>query len=253
MSLTVFLCHASDDKAAVRELYHKLEDSGFEPWLDEENLFPGQDWRREISNAVRDTDVVLVCLSENSVNKAGYVQKEIKIALDVADEQPEGTIFIIPVKLEDCEVPDRLSAWHWVNLQDSRGFERLSAALIRRSIELGMDLTANTDDQTEEPLYDETETLEGDTHMWFPCELQEGDKINIDLKSSEPVDVFIMDNGDYEKWDKTGEVDTLFKDYLDRDQLHTFFTAPETDTYLVVVRNNANDETEIQLKICYVD
>jgi TIR domain len=39
-----FLCHASDDKAHVREVYHRLRTGeGFEPWLDEEDLLPGQE------------------------------------------------------------------------------------------------------------------------------------------------------------------------------------------------------------------
>jgi len=33
-------------------------------------------------------DVLIGCLSRGSINKAGYVQKEIKLAPDVADEQP---------------------------------------------------------------------------------------------------------------------------------------------------------------------
>ena len=48
--------------------------------------------------------------------KSQYIQKEIKFALDVADEQPEGTIFLIPTKLEECDVPERLSQWQWGNL-----------------------------------------------------------------------------------------------------------------------------------------
>jgi hypothetical protein len=42
---------------------------------------------------------------ELPVTKTGFVQKEIKIAPDAADEQPEGRIYIIPVRLEDCDVP----------------------------------------------------------------------------------------------------------------------------------------------------
>ncbi|MGH9765661.1 MAG: toll/interleukin-1 receptor domain-containing protein, partial [Blastocatellia bacterium] len=93
--LRVFLCHAVGDKPAVRELYRKLSASGYQPWLDEEDLLPGQDWEREISIAVKTSDVVLVCLSRASITKQGFVQKEIKFALDVADRQPEGTIFVI--------------------------------------------------------------------------------------------------------------------------------------------------------------
>jgi len=255
MSLSVFLCHASDDKPLVRELYERLQSEGFDPWLDEENLFPGQDWKYEIARAVRDTNVVLVCLSENAVSKAGYVQREIKVALDVADEQPEGAIFIIPLKLEECDVPDRLSTWHWVSLEDTRGYERLVAALVRRAVDLGLDIenTATDVETVRESLYDEEETLEGDTHMTFPCELEKGDKINIDLKSDGSVDVLIMDEGDYKEWDEKGEVNTLFREFLDRDQLHAFFTAPDTDTYLIVVRNNSNDDVEMELTISYAD
>lgn len=250
MSLNVFLCHASDDKPAVRELYQKLQHDGFEPWLDEEDLLPGQDWKNEISKAVRNSDAVLVCLSEDSIAKTGYVQKEIRVALDVADEQPEGAIFIIPVKLEDCDMPDRLSAWHWVNLDDAGGYERLVAALMRRSIELGIDVSTD-DGNLSDSLYEEKETLDADTHMSFPCELEAGSKINIDLRSDQSVDVLIMDEDDYEQWDEQGEVDTLYKEFLGRDQLHAFFTAENSDTYLVIVRNNSNDKVEIDFKICY--
>jgi hypothetical protein len=255
MPLSIFLCHASSDKPAVRELYEKLQRDGFDPWLDEENLFPGQDWDYEISRAVRDSDVVLVCLSEDSVSKTGYVQKEIKFALDVADEQPQGAIFIIPVKLEECEVPDRLSRWHWVSLGEAKGYERLVAALNRRADDLGMD-TTNTISEAQNiraSLYDEEETLEGDTHIIFPCELEKGKKINIDLKSDERVDVLIMDQGDYQEWNEKGEVNLLYKEYSDTNQLHTFFTAPDSDTYLVVVRNNSDDVVEIELKISYAN
>jgi hypothetical protein len=255
MPLSVFLCHASGDKPAVRELYEALQSDGFDPWLDEENLLPGQDWNYEIMRAVRASDVVVVCLSEGSVSKAGYVQKEIKFALDVADEQPEGSIFIIPAKLEECDVPDRLSHWHWVDLEDANGYARLVAALNRRAEDLGIETTdAIGDDQdVRDSLYDDSDTLEGDSHLRFPCELEEGEKINIDLRSDEPVDVLVMDESDYKKWNEKGEVNTLYKEYSDRDQLHAFFTAPASDTYLVIVCNNSRDEVEVELKISYAD
>ncbi|MGB8647227.1 MAG: toll/interleukin-1 receptor domain-containing protein [Anaerolineae bacterium] len=131
--LRVFLCHSHADKEAVRNLYKRLRAKNLEPWLDEEDLVPGQDWQLEIPKAVRASDIVLVCLSPNAINTAGYVHKEIKFALDVADEQPEGTIFIIPVKLEECEIPERLSRWHAVNLYEPQGFDRLMKALKARA------------------------------------------------------------------------------------------------------------------------
>ncbi len=127
--LKVFLCHGSEDKPAVRQLYYRLLAIGIEPWLDEENLLPGQDWKYEIAKAVRASDVVIVCLSSSSVNKTGFVQREIKHALDVADEKPEAAIFLIPAKLEECVIPDRLSGKQWVNLFQEQGFDRLIKSL----------------------------------------------------------------------------------------------------------------------------
>jgi cold shock CspA family protein len=128
-SLRVFLCHSSNDKPLVRKLYQRLKSDNFDPWLDEEKLLPGQDWKQEIPKAVHKADVVIVCLSRGSITKTGYVQKEITYALDVAEEQPEGTIFLIPLKLEECEVPERLSRWHWVNYYERNGYKRLLEAL----------------------------------------------------------------------------------------------------------------------------
>ena len=136
-ALRVFLCHSSADKPAVRELHQRLCADGIDAWLDEENLLPGQDWQREIPRAVRQSDAVIVCLSRGSINRAGYIQKEIKFALDVADEQPEDTIFLIPLKLEDCEMPERLSRWQWVNHFDPNGYARLMKALRARAGSLG--------------------------------------------------------------------------------------------------------------------
>ena len=131
--LRVFLCHSSNDKPLVRKLYQQLTSDNFDPWLDEEKLLAGQDWRQEISKAVRRADVVIVCLSRGSIGKTGFVQKEIKDALDIADEQPEGTIFLIPLKLEECEVPERVSRWQWVNYFDENGYKKLINALHARA------------------------------------------------------------------------------------------------------------------------
>ena len=56
-----------------------------------------------------------MCVSNRSVSKEGYVQKEIRNVLDIALEKPEETIFIIPLRLDDCELPHRLRAWHYVD------------------------------------------------------------------------------------------------------------------------------------------
>jgi len=133
--------NASEDRDRIRKLYTQLRDDGFLPWLDTENLLPGETWDQAINAAIKKSDVVLVCLSSQSVLKTGYVQKEIARALDAAEERPEGTIYIVPVLLEQCPIPDRVKKWQAVDLSDGTGYARLLLALKRRAEQLGYDVT----------------------------------------------------------------------------------------------------------------
>ncbi|HSG42728.1 MAG TPA: TIR domain-containing protein [Anaerolineales bacterium] len=125
--LKVFLCHAHSDKDAVKALYTRLTKDGVDAWLDKEKLLPGQDWELEIRKAVREVDVV-VCLSKQ-FNQAGFRQKEVRFALDTAMEQLEGDIFIIPARLDECDVPERLQRYHWVDLFDVNEYENLMQSI----------------------------------------------------------------------------------------------------------------------------
>lgn len=58
---------------------------------------------------------MIVCLSKSSVNKEGYIQKELKKALDISDQKPEGMIFIIPLRLQSVELPHRLHSWQYTD------------------------------------------------------------------------------------------------------------------------------------------
>jgi formylglycine-generating enzyme required for sulfatase activity len=128
--LRVFLCHASQDKPAVRELYRRLKaENWIDPWLDEEKLLPGQDWDLEIYKAIREADAIIVCLSKESVAKEGYVQKEFKRALNLVEEKPEGTIYVIPLRLNDCQPPVKFQQWQWVDYFSAGAQEKLLKAL----------------------------------------------------------------------------------------------------------------------------
>jgi hypothetical protein len=134
--LKVFLCHASADKPKARELYRYLRRRGIKPWFDEVDLVGGQDWQVEIPKALSTSDAIIICLTKNSVDKEGYIQKEIKFALDKALGMPEGRIFLIPVRFEECDVPFSLSRYQWVDLFDEAGYARMMRALKFRAAQL---------------------------------------------------------------------------------------------------------------------
>lgn len=138
--LRVFLCHSSHDKPTVRTLYNRLKACNVDPWFDEEILLPGQDFHLEIQRAVRTSDAVIICLSRGFLVKEGYGQKEIKLALDTALEKPQGTIYLIPLRLEACELPEYLGHLQAVNYFEENGFEKLITALRERKKSLGVEI-----------------------------------------------------------------------------------------------------------------
>ena len=142
-SLKVFLCHSKGDRLPVYNLYQRLVADGIEAWIDEENLLPGQNWREEIPKAVRATDVIILNLSHGSITKPGYIQSEIKLALDTYKEKPPGAIFLIPLKLEEIskeEIPANLHDLQWLNyFEDTeRGYEKLMRSLKHDAAQLGI-------------------------------------------------------------------------------------------------------------------
>ncbi len=112
--LKVFLSYASQDLSVVQELSRRLAAEGWiDPWVDKKKLLPGQDWRTKIEEAVETSDVVIICISNNSVTKEGFVQRELRYAREIAFEKPDETIFLIPLRLDDCIVPRGLRFYQW--------------------------------------------------------------------------------------------------------------------------------------------
>lgn len=130
-SLKTFLCHSHSDRVAVHALWSRLKKDGVDVWLDRENLQPGQDWEREIRKAILKSHIIIVCLSRGFNKQKGFRHEELKIALQKADVILDDKIFIIPVRLEECNMPDSLCHLHRVDLFERGGYEKLLHALWR--------------------------------------------------------------------------------------------------------------------------
>ena len=124
----VFLIHAHDDRAVVHKLHQRLRRDGIGAWLDVENLQPGQDWQSEIRKAILKCDAVVVCLSRTFNEQHGYRHEELKLALEksslLVDE-----VFIIPARLEECDMPESLRHLHRVDLFKRGGYKKLKHSL----------------------------------------------------------------------------------------------------------------------------
>ncbi len=140
----IFLAHAREDKELVRQLYRKLKQEGYSPWLDEEDLLPGQLWRKEIPKVIKNSDFFIACLSKQSVAKTGYVQKEFRLALNYCAERPQDNIYLIPLKFNDCEIPNlrqeeygiALRDYQWLDYYKSDGFSKLVKAIEHQRVKV---------------------------------------------------------------------------------------------------------------------
>jgi len=128
----VFISYAREDVATAERLYNDLKRLGADPWMDTEDLVAGESWKSTIESAIKESSHFLVLISEHSVTKRGYVQKEVVQALQVLDEVPPNQIYVVPVRLDESKPTHaRLNELHWVDLflRYDEGLERIASSL----------------------------------------------------------------------------------------------------------------------------
>jgi len=105
----VFIAYVEEDLSFARKLYRAFEENGFRPWLDKKKLMPGQNWPRAIETAIQTSDFFVACFSRRATSKRGSFHSELRYALFCAAKVPLDEIFFIPLRLDDCVVPNRIS------------------------------------------------------------------------------------------------------------------------------------------------
>lgn len=125
----IFISYAKEDSKNALKLYDDLDNQeSIKPWIDEKSILGGQKWEIAITKAIRASRFFIALLSSNSVNKTGYVQKELKEALDILEQYPEPGVCIIPARLDDCKVSDtKLQKIQYIDLFPNwdEGFGRI--------------------------------------------------------------------------------------------------------------------------------
>lgn len=121
----LFFSYVKEDLDRVRKIYTIMISAGFEPWLDVENLVPGQSREREINEAIKAADYILVFLSKMSVAKKGLPAKEIKMAMEAMSQLSPSKPLVIPVRLEQTAVPEILQSLQPVDIFNHGGMDLL--------------------------------------------------------------------------------------------------------------------------------
>jgi hypothetical protein len=114
--------------------------------MDCRRLKAGQNWDFEIRTALDNAAIIVIFISRNSIDRRGYVQREIKLALDKFEEKLIGDIYIIPVLLDsDCRIPDQLKQIHCVKAWEGNAFSEIEEAINHQLCAIGAEVQAEKD------------------------------------------------------------------------------------------------------------
>lgn len=105
----VFLSYARDDSEHVDRLQPILEAAGIRVWRDTADMWPGQDWQATVRRAItNDALVFLACFSTKSARRTrSYQRVELLLAIDELRRRDPESSWLIPVRFDACEIPDR--------------------------------------------------------------------------------------------------------------------------------------------------
>lgn len=139
----VFISYASLDRGRVDPFADSLEQAGVDVWMDYRRLKAGQNWNTEIRRALGKAAVIVIFMSENSVDRRGYAQREIKIAIEQAEEKLVSDIYIIPILLDDLpEYPEAVKHLHMIRASSADAGGQLLDALNHQLEKLGAHVQA---------------------------------------------------------------------------------------------------------------
>lgn len=103
-----FISYVREDSTEVATLQRALEDAGIPVWRDKSSLWPGENWRVKIRDAItHDALVFIACFSASSVaRQKTYQYEELLLAIDQLRMRRPDDPWLVPVRFDDCEVPD---------------------------------------------------------------------------------------------------------------------------------------------------
>ncbi|MFZ0398347.1 MAG: toll/interleukin-1 receptor domain-containing protein, partial [Methyloceanibacter sp.] len=104
----IVLSYAPEDIIRVERFYRAFHEAGLEPWMDSMDRPPGALWERALSVAVRRCDLLIIFLSERSVDKNGLLRKELIQALCDWEKKEADDVYVVLARLEVCKVPEQL-------------------------------------------------------------------------------------------------------------------------------------------------
>ncbi|MBD3305911.1 TIR domain-containing protein, partial [candidate division KSB3 bacterium] len=119
---SAFLCHSSDDKEFVEQLYHRLARDGVECFFDEKSVKWGQNWVLTLGEGLDTCEHIVLVLSQ-AFCRSKWTQLEWS---SILAEEAGTTKSLLALKLEECEtlLPRFLKPLQHIDVSTPELFER---------------------------------------------------------------------------------------------------------------------------------
>jgi len=132
--MKIFINYLEKDYESAIRFYHELKNSGFNPWIDKYDILPGQDIDYYTKTAIDHSSRIFTILLSNNSDLSGRKKfnRNLNWAIDKAQEFTGDEIFIIPIRLEDCQMPEQIKHLHPVDFfrKWEDGFDKLKKSLV---------------------------------------------------------------------------------------------------------------------------
>ncbi|MCS3870118.1 hypothetical protein J3D55_003034 [Chryseobacterium ginsenosidimutans] len=112
----IYLSYQHKDLDLITRIGNDLKERGHQILMDQSIMQVGNDWRKELMKELKNSDGLLVLITENSLDSR-YVISEIGTTRAYIDEN-ENKKFLIPVIYGDFEVPDFIKDLFCIKLTD---------------------------------------------------------------------------------------------------------------------------------------
>lgn len=154
--LKIFLGYPSEYEETALEIYKFLKATGDEIWFDKVSLVAGTDWDQERDQGQREAELVVHLCSNAILARAGVVNREIRQTLRLVEDQPLGSLYVIPIRLEPIKMPLELTRFQYFDFGDDWK-DRLSEGVEKRRAQL----TGNVKEALQPPQIIEEKPLPG--------------------------------------------------------------------------------------------
>jgi hypothetical protein len=127
----IFISYARSDSDYAIRFCNDLKQLNYDPWMDKDKILPGQVWAAEIEKAVKGCNFFIPLLSHNSTKKDRYVKTELKQAVDIWKKTKLKNVFVIPVRINNCDIPKDLKEIQYEDMFPDwkNGIDRIHTSL----------------------------------------------------------------------------------------------------------------------------